>query len=78
MLFPENFMTRSQDLNKVYHDAGQFYVSKDTGNLEARYIGPDSLPIPIPHYRVQDIDSEEDWVRAELIYKTLEQLGTLA
>ncbi len=79
VFFPEHEQTRSQDLPQAWHDAGQFYW----GTLSAwrgdrGFFSAASFGIPIPRYRVQDIDDEEDWVRAELIYQALqkEQAGS--
>lgn len=68
MFFPEHFSTRSQDLPTALHDAGQFYWGRPAAWLEGKQIfAPHSLPIMIPRWRVQDIDHEEDWVRAEMV-----------
>jgi N-acylneuraminate cytidylyltransferase len=61
---------RSQDLEECYHDAGQFYWGTKQAWLEqAAVFAPHSAPVIIPRYLVQDIDTEEDWQRAELMYK---------
>ncbi|MFC3095078.1 pseudaminic acid cytidylyltransferase [Alteromonas sediminis] len=61
---------RSQDLEECYHDAGQFYWGTKKAWIEgAGVFCPHSLPVILPRYLVQDIDTEEDWVRAELMYK---------
>ena len=67
---PGKFSSRSQDLDKSYHDAGQFCW----GKAEAWVITNDlfqniTLPYNLPRFRVQDIDTTEDWHRAELIHK---------
>jgi pseudaminic acid cytidylyltransferase len=68
MLYPEFQATRSQDLPRVFHDAGQFYWGKPAAWLRGQSMfGRKSLPIFIPRWRVQDIDTPEDWLRAELI-----------
>lgn len=68
MFFPEHFPTRSQDLPAAWHDAAQFYWGRAEAWLEGRPLfGPQSFAVPVPRWRVQDIDSEEDWARAELI-----------
>jgi len=69
MFWPENFLTRSQDLEEAYQDAGQFYWEKM--GIEAKDItfGSESIPIVLPRYLVQDIDTPEDWIRAEMLYK---------
>jgi N-acylneuraminate cytidylyltransferase len=66
MLFPENFATRSQDLPEVLHDAGQFYWGRPGAWLSrARVFDRESTVVSIPRWRVQDIDTEEDWKYAE-------------
>lgn len=72
MFNPEQFNTRSQDLEEAYHDAGQFYWGTAEAWLSEKVIfGPESTPVILPRYRVQDIDTLEDWKRAELLYKAL-------
>ncbi len=72
MFFKENYKTRSQDLTEAYHDAGQFYWGKASAWLQNRLIfGQNSAPIILPRYRVQDIDTEEDWLQAELMAEVL-------
>ncbi len=66
MLFPERFATRSQDLPDVLHDAGQFYWAKAEAWLNrAKVFDRNSTVVSIPPWRVQDIDTEEDWRYAE-------------
>lgn len=68
MFFPEHFGTRSQDLPEALHDAGQFYWGRTEAWLRReRIFGPSSTVVTIPRWRVQDIDTEEDWARAELM-----------
>lgn len=68
MFFPDQFSTRSQDLPVALHDAGQFYWGRPQAWLENKPIfGRNSFPIVIPRWRVQDIDTEADWHRAELM-----------
>ena len=72
MFFPEFQNTRSQDLEDSYHDAGQFYWGRASSWLEKRRIFDDnSIPLLIPRYKVQDIDTEEDWIRAEMMFKLI-------
>lgn len=67
---PEFIGKRSQDLEARYHDAGQFYWGTTHAWLEKQAMFKEhSLPIVLPRYLVQDIDTEEDWIRAELMYK---------
>jgi N-acylneuraminate cytidylyltransferase len=68
MFFPEHFATRSQDLPIALHDAGQFYWGRPAAWLEGRRIfDRHSAPVIIPRWRVQDIDTPEDWERAEIL-----------
>lgn len=72
MFSPEHFGTRSQDLEEAYHDAGQFYWGRAGAWRDEKVIfGSSSLPVVLPRYRVQDIDVEEDWVRAEWLFKAM-------
>jgi pseudaminic acid cytidylyltransferase len=67
---PEFIPCRSQDLEPAYHDAGQFYWGTTEAFLENRPIFSDSaVPVVLPSHLVQDIDNEEDWVRAEFMYQ---------
>lgn len=77
MFQPEHFNTRSQDLEEAYHDAGQFYWGRTLAWQEGRVIfGPCSLPVLLPRHRVQDIDTPEDWERAEWLFKAMQaQIG---
>ena len=68
MLFPEYFFTRTQDLSVVYHDAGQFYWGLvDSWLQEKKIFEPHSKAIIIPRWRVHDIDTLDDWRRAEIM-----------
>ena len=70
MFFPEHYLTRSQDLPTALHDAGQFYWGPPSAWLEGkRVFDKHSVPIGIPRWRVQDIDTEDDWLRAELMFR---------
>lgn len=70
MVYPEHYETRSQDLEEAYHDAGQFYWGTTEAWLEAKPLfTSDSLPVQLPRHRVQDIDTLEDWQRAEWMLK---------
>lgn len=73
MFYPEHFNTRSQDLQEAYHDAGQFYWGSADAWLANRPIfGENSVPVLLPRHRVQDIDTQEDWERAELMFRVLQ------
>ena len=74
MFYPENFEKRSQDLPIVLHDATQFYWGKPSAWLNnLKMFERHSYPVKIPRWRVQDIDTEDDWKRAELLFKTINQ-----
>ncbi|WP_197039222.1 pseudaminic acid cytidylyltransferase [Guyparkeria halophila] len=72
MFQPENFHKKSQDLEPGYHDAGQFYWThlgrqRLAGNRIS--FSEISIPIVMPRHRVLDIDTEEDWIQAELLFE---------
>jgi len=74
MFNPEHFKTRSQDLEDAFHDAGQFYWGTSTAWIEGRTIfTPASAPVLLPRHRVQDIDTMEDWDRAEWLFKAMRE-----
>lgn len=74
MFWPEHRETRSQDLEPAFHDAGQFYFGRRDAWLQGRPIfGRRSRMLELPRHRVQDIDTPEDWTRAEVIFRFLEQ-----
>lgn len=76
MFNPGYFNTRSQDLELAYHDAGQFYWGRADAWLNEKTIfSQGSLPVVLPRHRVQDIDTQEDWTRAEGMFKAL-SIGT--
>lgn len=70
----EYSMSRSQDLQKIYHDVGQFYVFdverfKDTKKIVTKNTGA----IVIDEMEMQDIDNEVDWKLAELKFQLLKE-----
>lgn len=72
-IFPDKFDTRSQDLPEALHDAGQFYWGTPDAWLDHRNVVRESATvIHIPRWRVQDLDDLEDWRRAEVIWKLLQ------
>ncbi len=72
-LYPEFELTRTQDLETAFHDAGQFYWGKAEAWLTNDKIHRSGVGFTIPSWRVVDIDTPEDWTRAELFYKSLGQ-----
>lgn len=76
MFAPEHALTRSQDLVEAYHDAGQFYWGRTEAWLQGiPVMGPATAPIIIPRHRVQDIDTPEDWARAQTLFEVLRTHG---
>jgi pseudaminic acid cytidylyltransferase len=72
MLQTKHLNSRSQDLEDAWHDAGQFYWGRADAWLEQKPVfGPSSAAVPLPRYRVQDIDTPEDWTQAELMFNCL-------
>jgi pseudaminic acid cytidylyltransferase len=72
MFWPEHVGTRSQDLPAALHDAGQFYWGRPAAWLRGTpVIGPSSTAVILPSWRVQDIDTPDDWVRAEHIMSVI-------
>jgi len=70
--YPEHRMTRSQDLEPAYHDAGQFYWGTARAFLEdVPLFSPRSIGVILPRHLVQDIDTLEDWDHAELMYRAI-------
>ncbi|TFB38855.1 pseudaminic acid cytidylyltransferase [Pseudomonas sp. F01002] len=77
-LYPEFRNTRSQDLPEAYQDAGQFYWGRREAWLRGDALfSPASLPVILPRHLVQDIDTLEDWKRAEYLYAALKAGGEL-
>ena len=74
MKWKENFNKRSQDLEKLYHDCGQFYLFKVDGYKEKKgQIMEGIVPIIVDELEVQDIDNEVDWKLAEVKYDLLKK-----
>jgi len=78
-LYPEFRQTRSQDLPEAFQDAGQFYWGRRDAWLRGDLLfSPASLPVILPRHLVQDIDTREDWKRAEYLYAALRAGGELS
>lgn len=74
MFQPEHFNTRSQDLQEAWHDAGQFYWGKAQAWLDGKPVfSKDAAPVKLPRFRVQDIDTREDWERAEYMFNSIKK-----
>lgn len=76
MFDPEQFSVRSQDLEEAYHDAGQFYWGTANAWLAEKVIFSfDATPVILPRHQVQDIDTPEDWQRAELMFQAWKKIA---
>lgn len=72
--WPENRLVRSQDLERWYHDCGQYYFVRTDRFLETHnLIMEHTVPVIVDEMEVQDIDNYEDWELAELKYKMRNQ-----
>lgn len=72
MLWPENYHKRSQDLEPVYHDAGQFYWFRSNYIIEYKKLFGDNVAgLEVEEKNVQDIDTLSDWELAEIKYQLL-------
>jgi pseudaminic acid cytidylyltransferase len=78
MFEPGHYNTRSQDLEEAYQDAGQFYWGAPASYMSDKiFFSADSVAHVLPRHLVQDIDTLEDWKRAELMYAVLRSNGEL-
>ena len=73
MSHPDNYSKRSQDLEPAYHDAGQFYWGRAQAWLQGKNLFEGSKALILPRWRVEDIDTEEDWYRAEIMHQLMNQ-----
>jgi len=78
MFQPDQFNQRSQDLEESFHDAGQFYWGKASAfQALAPIFSEIASSYLLPRHLVQDIDTHEDWIRAELMHQVLMSTGEL-
>lgn len=71
-LHPRSIEARSQDLEASYQDAGQFYWGRAQAFLNRLWpYGAHTEPVVLPRWRVQDLDTLDDWTQAELMYAAL-------
>ncbi len=68
---PQYVHTRTQDLEPAFHDAGQFYWGHAQRWLDGLSIHGNGAAIVLPEWRVVDIDTPDDWVRAEALYRAM-------
>ena len=74
MTYPEYLKSRTQDLEKIYHDAGQFYFMKTTVMESEKTVWcKRSEPLVLSELEVQDLDTLTDWTLAEMKYKLLHE-----
>ena len=67
LLQSEHLLSRSQDLESTYHDAGQFYWCKTKEFIETGSLIPlKSAGLVIPEWQAQDIDNDNDWTLAQI------------
>lgn len=72
MKWKENYNKRSQDLEKMYHDAGQFYMYQVESYVRLKgQIDQSIVPVIVDEMEVQDIDNETDWKLAEQKYRLM-------
>lgn len=72
MIHPEHKLSRSQDLEPIYHDAGQFYISTVQSFRKVNgFWGKNTAGIVLSELEVQDLDTPTDWALAEMKYKLL-------
>lgn len=72
MVYPEYLNSRSQDLETIYHDAGQFYVARTAPFIhEKTFWGKNTAGLVLSELEVQDLDTLTDWRLAEMKYELL-------
>lgn len=69
--WPENYLARSQDLELMYHDCGQFYIYKTDSMMNKEKLHMKELPYIVSELETQDIDNETDWKLAEMKYRVM-------
>ena len=67
-IHPENERLRTQDLEPAFYDVGQFYWGNRDTWLRNTCLHSNGIGLPIPNWRVVDIDTLEDWKRAERVW----------
>ena len=72
-LFKSKELSRTQDLEKTYHDAGQFYLGSKKSWLKKKRLHSNSCGLIVPSWRFVDIDNLDDWKRAEKLFKLIKK-----
>jgi len=76
--WPENYPKRSQDLEPLYHDSGQFYFYNVDFFIKTKGLSFERIyPLILSDLEVQDIDTIEDWETAEIKYHILKEKGLI-
>jgi len=70
--YPQYELTRTQDLESAYYDAGQFYWGRASSWQNNPMVHSNGIGYVIPNWRVVDIDTPQDWFRAELLFKAFQ------
>ncbi|WP_417243494.1 pseudaminic acid cytidylyltransferase [Celeribacter sp.] len=74
MMDAAQMQVRSQDLEPAWHDAGQFYWAKAaTWGAGVPVFGAGARGVALPTSRVVDIDTPDDWIRAEALFQVLQK-----
>ena len=73
--FPDNELSRTQDLPVAFHDAGQFYWGSSTAWKTNTHIHSNAVGYVVPSWRTIDIDTPDDWTRAEILAKSRADLN---
>lgn len=74
----EYALARSQDLEEIYHDCGQFYLFRvESFEKEKKLVMNNTAGMIVSELEVQDIDNETDWELAEMKYRLLKEKGRL-
>ena len=75
-LFKNQYKKRSQDLDPVYHDAGQYYFfTREMIKKNNNIFSKNAYPVVLDELNCQDIDTLEDWKIAELKFKLRNKIG---
>lgn len=74
--YPEFALTRTQDLEPAFYDAGQFYWGRTPHWQAGLPIHQQGATFVMPEWRVVDIDTTEDWERAERLFATCQTMAS--
>ena len=76
--YPEFENARTQDFDKLFYDSGQFYIAKKNVWSDSNAMHSNAIGLVIPNWRVVDIDTEEDFNRAEIFFDFLKSQNKLS